>query len=138
MNGYLLDSDIAIELPRGRNPLLIEKLASIPRQKVFLSAVTVSELLFGAYRSRDPQHLLAMCRKFCLSFQILSLDENAAERAANVRAYLEEQGQRIGAYDVLIAGIALAYGQTLVTHNIREFKRVPDLQFQDWLEDSQL
>ena len=134
MTGYLLDSDIAIELLRGRNVQLTEKLASVSRQEVFLSTVTVSELLFGAYRSRDPQRSLLICRQFWASFQILYLNEAAAERAANVRAHLEETGQRIGAYDVLIAGIALAYGHVIVTHNTREFERVPDLQLEDWVE----
>jgi len=131
---YLLDSDIAIELLRGRNLPLAEKLASVSRQEVFLSTVTVSELLFGAYRSRDPQRSLSVCRQFWLSFQTLSLDEAAAERAANVRSQLEEKGQRIGAYDVLIAGVALAHGCIMVTHNTREFERVPDLQLQDWIQ----
>ncbi|MFL6463257.1 MAG: type II toxin-antitoxin system VapC family toxin [Bryobacteraceae bacterium] len=134
MNGYLLDSDIAIELLRGRNLQLAGKLASFSRQKVSLSAVTVSELLFGAHRSRDPQRSLSLCRQFCSSFRILLLDETAAEQAADVRASLEGRGQRIGAYDVLIAGIALAHGQILVTHNTREFTRVPGLRLEDWAE----
>ena len=66
----------------------------------------------------------------------MPLDGVAAERAAEVRAYLEEKGQRIGAYDVLIAGIALAHGHVMVTHNTHEFERVPDLQLQDWSEAS--
>lgn len=134
MSGYLLDSDIAIELLRGRNLPLAEKLASVSRQEVFLSTVTVSELLFGAYRSRDPQRSLSVCRQFWRSFQIAFLNEAAAERAANVRAHLEEKGQKIGAYDVLIAGIAMAHGHVMVTHNTREFERVPDLQLQDWIQ----
>jgi tRNA(fMet)-specific endonuclease VapC len=136
MNGYLLDSDVAIELLRGHNLQLAEKLASIPRQKVFLSAVTIFELPFGAYRSRDSQQSFPICRKFCSTFQISPFDDAAADRAAEVRAHLEERGQRIGAYDILIAGVALAHGQIMVTHNTREFERVPGLQLQDWIKAS--
>ena len=134
MSGYLLDSDIAIELLRGRNPKLSERLASVSRAEVSLSAVTVAELLFGAYRSGDSQRSLPLCRKFCSSFQVLPLNNAAAERAAEVRAHLEGKGQRIGAYDVLIAGIALAHGQIVVTRNTREFERVPGLEIQNWIE----
>jgi tRNA(fMet)-specific endonuclease VapC len=41
-------------------------------------------------------------------------------------------GRLIGAYDVLIAGSALARRLTLVTHNIREFQRVPGLAVENW------
>ena len=138
MSGYLLDSDITIELLRGRNPRLAEQTASVSHEAVFLSTVTVAELFFGAYRSGSSQRSLPVCREFCSSFRILPLDNAAAERAAEVRAYLEGKGQRIGAYDVLIAGIALTHGQIVVTHNTREFARAPNLEVQDWIESSQL
>ncbi len=96
--------------------------------------MTVSELLFGAYRSRNPIHSFTLCHRFCSSYQILPLGETAAERAANVRADLETLGKRIGAYDVLIAGIALAYEHVLVTHNTREFGRIQGLQLEDWTQ----
>ena len=48
-------------------------------------------------------------------------------------ATLETEGQRIGSYDVLIAGIALAENRVLVTHNTREFGRIRDLTVEDWL-----
>lgn len=50
-----------------------------------------------------------------------------------VRADLEARGERIGAYNVLIAGMALARGHTLVTHNVREFSRVRGLPIEDWI-----
>lgn len=58
---------------------------------------------------------------------------SGAELSSEVRAILETRGQRIGSYDVLIAGIALADDRVLVTHNTREFKRVPNLRLEDWI-----
>ena len=49
-----------------------------------------------------------------------------------VRADLEGRGERVGAYDVLIAGIAPAHGCVLATHNVREFGRVAGLNIEDW------
>ena len=57
----------------------------------------------------------------------------AAELSAECRATLETSGQRIGPYDVLIAGVALADSRVLVTHNTREFGRVRDLFVEDWM-----
>jgi tRNA(fMet)-specific endonuclease VapC len=64
---------------------------------------------------------------------VLPFDLADARAAAKVRAILEKSGQKIGAYDLQIAGQALHRGLTLVTHNLRHFKRVPGLAVEDWL-----
>ena len=60
MTTYLLDTDIAVELLRGRNVQVAEQLASRHRNAVFLSTVTVAELMFGALRSRESQKSVAI------------------------------------------------------------------------------
>ncbi len=130
---YLLDTDTAIEVSRGRNRRVIERLATSPREDIALCVVTVAELFFGAHRSRNSSRNLELCREFCGSFDILPLTSAGAELAAAVRARLETNGQRIGPHDVLIAGIALADNRVLVTHNSREFERVVDLKIEDWV-----
>ena len=133
MTTYLLDTDIAIELLRGRNVHVAEQLASRDRNAIFLSTVTVAELMFGALRSRKPQEGAVICRQFCSAFQLVELDWDAGERSGAIRADLERRGERIGAYDLLIAGTALAQGHVLATHNVREFGRVEGLHIEDWL-----
>jgi tRNA(fMet)-specific endonuclease VapC len=134
VSSYLLDTDIAVELLRGRSVDVAARLASESRQTVFLSTVTVAELIFGALRSRDSVRSIALCRRFCDAFQIVELDRAAAEQSGLIRADLEGRGERIGAYDVLIAGIAVAHDYVLATHNVREFRRVTGLQIEDWAE----
>ena len=132
MTTYLLDTDIAIELLRGRNVHVAEQLASRNRNAIFLSTGTVAELMFGTMRSRKSQESTGLCRQFCSAFQLVELDQEAGERSGVIRADLESRGERIGAYDVLIAGIASARGHVLATHNVREFGRVAGLQIEDW------
>jgi tRNA(fMet)-specific endonuclease VapC len=98
---------------------------------IFLSTVTVAELMFGALRSRISQESIVLCRHFCPAFQLVELDQDAGERSGGIRADLEGRGERIGAYDVLIAGIALTRGHVLATHNVREFGLVAGLQIED-------
>ncbi len=98
-----------------------------------LSVVTVAEMLFGARRSANSGRSVFLCKEFCASFAVSPLSYTAAELSAIVRADLENAGRRIGSYDVLIAGIALAETRVLVTHNTREFGRVRDLKIEDWL-----
>jgi len=99
---------------------------------IFLSTVTVAELMFGALRSRISQESIVLCRHFCPAFQLVELDQDAGERSGGIRADLEGRGERIGAYDVLIAGIASARGHVLATHNVREFGRVAGIQTEGW------
>lgn len=133
MSRYLFDTDTAIEVLRGRNGQVLERLAANSREHVALSVVTVAELFFGAHRSRDSARNLELCRAFCASFEILPLARAAAELSAGIRARLETSGRRIGPHDVFIAAIALAANRVLVTHNVSEFERVPDLNLEDWL-----
>ena len=133
MKTYLLDTDTAIELLRGRNVHVAQQLASRERNRVFLSTVTVAELMFGALRSQESKKNVITCQLFCSAFRLADLGYFGAERSAIVRADLEGRGERIGAYDVLIAGIALAGGHIVVTHNVREFGRVAALEIEDWM-----
>ena len=80
MTTYLLDTDIAVELLRGRNVHVAEQLASRNRNAIFLSTVTVAELMFGALRSRKSQESVIICRQFCSAFQLVELDRDAGER----------------------------------------------------------
>ncbi|EDN65411.1 PilT-like protein [Beggiatoa sp. PS] len=54
---------------------------------------------------------------------------------AQIRARLAKKGAPIGPYDLQIAAIALVNNLILVTHNTREFKRIEELQIEDWEEN---
>ena len=62
---------------------------------------------------------------------MLDFDREDARQAGELRARWAAAGTPISAYDVLIAGQALARGLTLVTHT-GEFQRVPWLRVEDW------
>jgi tRNA(fMet)-specific endonuclease VapC len=67
-----------------------------------------------------------------LPFAVLPFDAGDARAAGILRGHLAAKGETIGLVDTLIAGQALARGLVLVTHNVREFARVPGLQVEDW------
>ena len=94
--------------------------------------MVVAELLYGARRSQKPADVALQVRQFCGRFHSLPFDDDAAERCAEIRSHLATAGTPIGPIDVLIAAIALANNLTLVTHNTREFSRVPGLMLEDW------
>lgn len=95
-----------------------------------------AELYLGAMKSRKPETTLHTQRAFVERFVSLPFDDAAADYYARIRAALEQAGTPVGSNDLLIAAIALANDLILVTHNRREFKRIPGLQVEDWETDS--
>jgi tRNA(fMet)-specific endonuclease VapC len=69
---------------------------------------------------------------FLSSITILPFEDADAKATGAIRAALQKQGQPIGAYDVLIAGCALARGMVVVTSNLGEFQRIGGLQVENW------
>lgn len=130
MSGFLLDTDIAIELTRKRDQNLRARAAA--ESGLALSAVTVFELRFGADNSVDPSANHAGVDELIGIIEPISFDARAARHAGHIRLALQRRGIPIGAYDTLIAGHARSLGMTLVTRNVREFERVPGLLVEVW------
>jgi len=75
---------------------------------------------------------LALLASFLPLFASLPFDDVAAEIFGRIRADVTARGVTLGPYDLQIAAIAQAKELTLVTHNTREFVRVPGLEIEDW------
>ncbi len=134
---YCFDTDVLSAVLRGDPPLgLIRRLAQVPPEEQFTTAITLGEMLFGASRRGSPR-LAERVRDLLRSAQtILPFDEAAAEVYGPLRAELEGQGRRLAEPDLRIASIVLARNLVLVTGNVRHFARVPGLQVENWLAPS--
>jgi tRNA(fMet)-specific endonuclease VapC len=128
---YLLDANACIGYLRGR-PLLVQRINARLGADAYLCSVVKAELIGGALRSRRPAAERAAVDAFANRFVSLPFNDAAAEEFARIRFHLESLGMVIGPYDLQIASIALANQQTVVTHNIAEFGRVPGLTIEDW------
>lgn len=105
---------------------------------LFTSVVVCGELLFGVAKKRHASHqkaleLLARYEAILSAITVLPLDDKACDLYGRLRAGLERAGQMIGPNDLWIASHALAANLTVVTDNIGEFTRVPDLAVRNWL-----
>ena len=96
-----------------------------------LPAVVVFEMRYGLLRAGRLRQLVAF-EAFVASLDQIGFDTEAADHAARIRLALEAAGTPIGLADLLIAATARRHGCTLVTHNTREFSRVPGLLIEDW------
>ncbi|HVR40162.1 MAG TPA: type II toxin-antitoxin system VapC family toxin [Thermoanaerobaculia bacterium] len=129
---YLLDTNACIRILNGSSPALIEHLRSIPRASVRLSSVVKGELLYGARKSTRMADNLRLLEQFFATMISLPFDDRCAEEYGLLREQLDRAGTPIGPNDLLIAATARAYRAVLVTHNVREFSRVPELRLEDW------
>jgi tRNA(fMet)-specific endonuclease VapC len=130
----LLDTNTCVEYLRHGTASKVEaRLRLAPPGSVVLCWVVVAELLYGAWRSSNPPTTRTKVLAFTSQFKSLPFDDVAAEAYGQLRAHLAAGGQLIGPYDLQIASIGLASGLIVVTHNTKEFSRVPGLVIEDWL-----
>lgn len=144
---YFLDTDTVIFMLRGLKAPVRQRarrakaLALVDRCRraqghgdiVALSAVTVSELEFGARSSANYDEEIAAVRKTLTPFEVFDYDGvNCPVHYGRIRSELERAGATIGAMDLLIAAHALAVSATVVTNNTAHFRRVRGLQVTSW------
>jgi tRNA(fMet)-specific endonuclease VapC len=146
---YLLDTDVLIFILRGlKRACSVPETVSKARQvreriqrvqkagmTVGVSAITVSELEYGAAKSSNPSRERDAVRKILAPFELFSFDALAVPcYYGRIRHDLERTGVRIGAMDLLIAAHAHSLGAVLVSNNVREFSRVTGLTCENWAE----
>ena len=132
---YLLDTHVWIELAH-RNPTVVSRLGSVPTAEVALSPVVLGELALGELPRKREEARHSPRRSFVEAladaYSTLPLTHHTSFIYARIRRELENAGERIGANDLWIAAQALEHHLTVVTHNIREFSRIPELSIADW------
>jgi tRNA(fMet)-specific endonuclease VapC len=132
--GVLIDASVLIEYERGRLDLQ-KKLAGREDEEFFLSVVTASELLHGVHRAREASiraRRSALTEAVLVTFPLLSIDLPTARIHAQLGADLASRGIVIGPNDLWLAAAAIAHDLSLVTGNVREFRRVSGLTVEQW------
>lgn len=132
---WMLDTNVLSELIRNPGGPLVQRLAGEAPEAVCTSIIVACELRFGA-RRKGSAALTHRVEQLLTALAVLPFDEPADEHYADLRASLERAGTPIGSHDLFIAAHARSRGLTLVTHNLREFSRVPGLKVEDWLSAS--
>lgn len=118
------DSDLLIDYLRGREPGHERIRLELSTGGLATTAVNAFELASGATTGREQVKVETLLA----ALSILPLHAGAADRAASIRRTLEASGNPIGMADYLIAGVCLDHGATLLTRNLDQFGRVPDLR----------
>ncbi len=128
---FLLDTDSVSYALRGEGRVADQIRGRRPSD-LGMSAITLAELRFGADR-RGSRRLHRLIEAFVGDIAVVPFDDEAAGRFGKVAAALLSKGTPIGALDTMIAAHAMQLGLTLVTHNLKHFRRIRGLKLADWV-----
>jgi tRNA(fMet)-specific endonuclease VapC len=129
---FLLDTNIVIYVLKKR-PLEVLKIFNANASRMAISSITLSELIYGAEKSANIAKNLEAIEDFVSHLEVLSYDARASQHYGQIKAALEKKGKIIGENDIHIAAHAISQGLILVTNNLKEFKRVPNLALENWV-----
>ncbi len=124
---YLVDSDWVAEYLKGR-ATAVNLLDGLFEEDLAISIITFGEIYEGIYYGTDPRHNELVFQRFLRGVRVIGINRTIARRFALIRGKLRAEGQIIPQPDILIAATALQYDLTLLTHNRRDFERIPDLK----------
>lgn len=131
---YMLDTNICIYAMKNKPEKVLQRLKAEINSGICISSITLAELEHGVKRSSDPVKNEQALLRFLVPLSILPFGSAAASEYGEIKAYLQSKGTPIGPMDMLIAGHARAEDVILVTNNVREFERVPELEIENWAE----
>ncbi len=130
---FLLDTNICIYIIKQKPPEVLQRFNNYNVGDIGISSITVAELEFGVQKSKFPEKNQQALAQFLLPLTIVDFDFAVAIMYGKIRAILEKQGTPIGSLDTLIAAHALSLQVTLITNNVKEFNRVPNLKLENWV-----
>ena len=132
---YLLDTNACIALINGDPVSVRTRFMNCSDRGVqfLVSSISTFELWYGIEKNEPKEsNRIGLDAFLSGTLRLLPFDDEDAKVAGSVRAALEIKGTPIGPYDLLISAQALRREATLVTANVREFRGIPGLQWEDW------
>jgi tRNA(fMet)-specific endonuclease VapC len=130
---YMLDTNTCIYIIKKHPESVLKKFKSLLIGDICISSVTFAELMYGVHKSQHQQKNKAALQAFVLPLDVVPFDEEVASHYGYIRVLLEKKGTPIGSLDLMIAAHAQSLNSILVTHNTKEFSRVPKLKLEDWI-----
>lgn len=129
---YLIDTNIWIFYFKGRfgvrNQMLQHK-----GEDLAVSEITIAELTYGAYHSKNFDKHINEVHLLCDSFETVYISD-CIDEYGRIRDYLARRGQTVENFDLLIAATAIHNDMTLVTENVSHFEHIPNLKIENWVD----
>jgi len=125
---YLIDSDYIADYLKGKSPATTLLKTLFPKG-IAISIVTFAEIYEGIYYGHDPERYKEVFRHFLKGVRVLGINQETAKQFALIRGELRKKGQLIPQPDLFIAATAIHHNLTLVTRNLKDYTRIPQLRY---------
>ena len=131
---FLLDTNICVYVinRKPQHEAVLRHMDGLSYGDILISAITIAELRYGVANSAKPDQNREKFENFIERFEIVDFDDAAAAAYGLIRARLKNAGTPIGPLDTLIAAHAISLQCIMVTNNVKEFERVPNLKIANW------
>lgn len=130
---YLLDSNIVAAAVKGRLPVAV-RLSALKPGDIAVSVLGRMEVEMSLRSAARAQGKYAkLLKEFFAHVPVLAFGVAEAQQAATIGGYLQQAGERLEGYDLLVAATALTHRLTLVTDRAAAFAHVPGLDVENWL-----
>ncbi len=127
---FLLDTDICSAYLKNDRTVIGRVMLHFGG--LYVSVITVGELLTWARRASAPAVRLQGVQDFLKSVTLLDVTPLVAETFGDLRAGLLDRGVVVGQMDLFNSAVALVNNLTMVTHNITDYANIPGLTVVDW------
>jgi tRNA(fMet)-specific endonuclease VapC len=131
---FLLDTNICIYIRQRKPQGVLNRFERLRPGEAVLSVISYGELIYRVSKSDQSAQGMKRLIELTTLVPIMALPEDAAREYGTIRAKLESKGEMIGGNDLWIAAHARAAGLIVVTNNEKEFKRVPGLKVENWVD----
>ncbi len=131
---YLLDTNICIYVINEKPEKVLRKFEQYPVYEFGISSITHAELQYGVEKSKNKNTNQNALDEFLLALTIFPFHgKRLVTCYGEIRTLLESKGETIGPLDTLIAAHALSLDLTIISNNIKEFSRIPNLKCENWI-----
>ena len=133
---YLFDTDTLSNIVKKRpSEFLLEKLNFIGEGSQFTTSINIGEIYYGAIRSDRKDKILTTFETYIFpSLTVLPFDEESGKQFGALKAHLEQRGIGCSESDLRIAAVSIQHDLILVTGNVKHFKNIPGLNYENWIK----
>ena len=128
---YLFDTDMIIYSLKA-DEAVRRNLRRHLHDPIKISAITLMELYYGAYKSKKIANNLAKIKTIENTFEIITVSRELVEIFGVLKSGLEKTGKPLDDFDLILASTAMSHNLTIVTNNEKHFGRIDGLKMENW------
>lgn len=130
MDRYLIDTDICIHFLKGKFGIS-EKIREVGVENCNISEITIAELTYGAYKSKNFEKHILEVKKMEALFEVIPV-YGIFNKYAEEKVRLQKAGTLIPDFDLLIGTTAVVNNLTMVTNNESHLSRIAEIAVENW------